>query len=124
MRNEFDWYKWVAKPVAIAVLIMIMAAIFMGGVRAEDKTCVTEVEKFDKVIELSLKAGYTLNVLDSFSSGPVRGFLVQPEEDPEKNVPMWFFFTVVNGCAEAGFPSWYPETEGNNLIKRLEGQGV
>lgn len=124
MRNEFDWYKWTVKPVAIAVLIMMMLAIFMGGVRAEDKTCVTEVEKFDKVIEDSLKAGYTLDVLDYYASGPVRGFLVQPEEDPAKNVPMWFFFTVVKGCAEAGFPTWMPEGEGRALIERLEGQGA
>lgn len=124
MRNEFDWYKWTVKPLAISVLIMMFMAIFMGGVRAQDKTCLTEIEKFNTVIEASLKSGYTLHVLDLYSSGPIRGFLVQPEEDPETNVPMWFFFLVTNGCAEEEFPTWYPEQGGYDLIARLEGQGV
>ena len=118
--NAFDW-AWRSILIVIGVLIFMSA---MSGSAIGQEKCTTEVEKFNGVIEASLKTGYTLQVLDSWSLGDARGFLVQPKENPEKNVPMWFFFTMNDGCAQTGFPTWYPEKDGYELIKNIEGQGV
>jgi hypothetical protein len=125
MRNEFDWYNYTVKPVVVAILAIVFMMVVLGGFsKAEENKCMSEVEKFDKVISDSLKAGYDLNVLDYWSYKGFRGFLVQPKEDQDKNVPMWFFFVVDKGCADPEFPAWHNEADGRKLIERLEGQGV
>lgn len=118
--NAFDW-AW--RSILIVVGVLVFMSVLSGPAITQEK-CTTEVEKFDAVIETSLKHGYTLLVLDSWSNESARGFLVQPRENPEKNKPMWFFFAMIDGCAEEGFPSWYPEDKGYELIKKIEGQGV
>jgi hypothetical protein len=125
MRNEFDWYNYTVKPLVIGTLAIVFLMVILGGFsKAEENKCMSEADKIEKVISESLTAGYNLNVLDYWEHGGFRGLLVQPKEDQDKNVPMWFFFVVDKGCADPEFPTWYNEVDGRKLIERLEGQGV
>lgn len=94
MRNEFDWYKWTIKPVAIFVLVMMMLTVFMGGVKAND-SCLSAKTYPDLYLSNSKNNGAEVKILERWEYAEARGLYVQLVDESEP--PLWFFYAVTSG---------------------------